>query len=125
MRGRNLITLLSIAAATFTNATIAKDRPELKNVSPEIRRWFEEMKSPTGSLCCSFADGHRTEYDIRQGQYWVPIDGEWQAVPPEVVINTPNPVGDAIVWYLQRNADEVAMHGQKWKIYCFVPADGV
>jgi len=124
MRPRNLITLLSIAAAAFTNASIAKDR-ELKNVRPEIRRWFEEMKSPTGSLCCSFADGHRTEYDMKQGQYWVPIDGEWHPVPPEAVINTPNPVGDAIVWYLPMNPEGLAVHGQKWKIFGFVPSGGV
>jgi hypothetical protein len=28
-------------------------------------------------LCCSYADGHRTGYDMRQDQYWVPIEGEW------------------------------------------------
>jgi hypothetical protein len=41
----------------------------------------KNMRSPKGILCCSYADGHRTGYDIRQGQYWVPIEGEWYPVP--------------------------------------------
>jgi hypothetical protein len=53
------------------------------------------MRSPKGIASCSYADGHRTGYDIRQGQYWVPIGGEWYPVPPEAVIKTENPVGPA------------------------------
>jgi hypothetical protein len=75
----------------------AMDRGQFKNVPHEMREWFEHMRSPKGILCCSYADGHRTGYDIRQGQYWVPIEGEWYPVPPEVVIKTENPVGEAIV----------------------------
>ena len=60
----------------------------------------ERLRSPDGVPCCSYADGHRTGYDMRQGQYWVPIEGEWYPVPPEAVIKTANPVGEAIVWYV-------------------------
>ncbi len=32
-----------------------------------IRAWFENMRSPNGIMCCSYADGHRTGYDMREG----------------------------------------------------------
>jgi hypothetical protein len=75
------------------------DRGQFANVPLEVREWFEHLQSPTGVPCCSYADGHRTGYDTRQDQYWVPIEGEWYPIPPEAVIKTPNPVGEAIVWY--------------------------
>ena len=74
--------------------------------------------------CCSYADGHRTGYDTRQDQYWVPIEGEWYPVPPEAVIKTANPVGEAIVWY-QLDYNDVISNGPKFRIVCFVPTDGV
>jgi tripartite-type tricarboxylate transporter receptor subunit TctC len=36
----------------------------------EVREWFEHLRSPNGEPCCSYADGHRTGYDMRQG--WQP-----------------------------------------------------
>jgi hypothetical protein len=79
------------------------------------------MRSPKGILCCSYADGHRTGYDIRQGQYWVPIDGDWYPVPPEVVIKTENPVGEAIVWYLLQSPDSGLLHSDFVQDYLLCP----
>jgi hypothetical protein len=65
---------------------------------------------------------------MRQGQFWVPIEGEWYPIPQEVVIKTANPVGEAIVWYQLLYADEypgVSPGGPKYRILCFVPSDGV
>src|SRR6516225_5809271 len=104
-----LIATLVFCAVSATAA--AMDRGQFENVPPEIREWFEHMRSPKGLLCCSYADGHRTGYDIRQGQYWVPIEGEWYPVPPEVVIKTENPVGEAIVWYLHQGGSEAGSEG--------------
>ena len=68
--------------------------------------------------------GHRTGYDIRQGQYWVPIEGEWYPVPPEAVIKTENPIGEAIVWY--QGAPEGDLPRRDWyRIICFVPSSDV
>ena len=103
----------------------AMDRGQFQNVPPEIREWFENMRSPKGIACCSYADGHRTGYDIRQGQYWVPIDGDWCPVPPEAVIKTENPVGEAIVWYLWQSPDSGLPHSELYKIICFVPSGDV
>ena len=55
-------------------------------------------------------------------QYWVPIEGEWYPVPPEAVIKTQNPVGEAIVWYL---GPEGEMPREQYRIICFVPSGDV
>jgi len=39
-----------------------------------FRAWFKGVRSPAGVLCCDISDGHRTEYDVRAGAYWVPIN---------------------------------------------------
>jgi hypothetical protein len=103
------------------------DRGQFANVPLEVREWFEHLQSPTGVPCCSYADGHRTGYDTRQDQYWVPIEGEWYPIPPEAVIKTPNPVGEAIVWYRLQSAEEypgAVSSDPKYRILCFVPSDG-
>jgi hypothetical protein len=114
--------------AFSATAAIAMDRGQFANVPPEVRQWFEHLRSPAGMLCCSYADGHRTGYDMRQDQYWVPIEGEWYPVPPEAVIKTANPVGEAIVWYQSVSTSEYNMvisTDPKYRIICFVPTDGV
>jgi hypothetical protein len=103
-------------------------REELKNVPRGVREAFEHMKAPNGRICCSYADGHRTDYDIRQGRYWVPIDGEWYPVPKRAVVRAENPIGEAIVWYLPQIGNEFAsgpMPEGKWIILCFLPAPDV
>ena len=57
----------------------------------------------------------------------MPIEGEWYPVPPETVIKTANPVGEAIVWYrdLSEYNDGVVSTDSKYRILCFVPTHGV
>jgi hypothetical protein len=118
---RSIATLMFCAVSA--TAAAAMDRGQFKDVPPAIREWFENMRSPKGIACCSYADGHRTGYDIRQGQYWVPIDGEWYPVPAEAVIKTENPVGEAIVWYLPVQGD--FRRNEQYRIICFVPSGDV
>lgn len=110
-------------AAALVGGAWAMDREELRNVPPQIRTWFESMRSPSGKLCCSYADGHRTEYDMRENSYWVPINEVWTQIPPEVVIHDQgNPFSEAVVWY-----NPIFENGQptgKHKILCFVPGGG-
>ena len=121
-KARPLIASLVFCAVSAT-AAIAMDRGQFANVPPEVREWFEHLRSPNGVPCCSYADGHRTGYDMRQGQYWVPIEGEWYPVPPEAVVKTANPVGEAIVWYQSTYAEALA--DPKYRVLCFIPSDGV
>ena len=120
---RSLLALTVVTALSLIGHAGAMDRAELKDVSPSVRQWFESMVSPSGKACCSYADGHRTEYEIRENAYWVPIDTVWTAVPPEAVImDKGNPFPEAVVWY------SPVIEGGKWtgrqKIICFVPGSG-
>jgi hypothetical protein len=110
------IIMLATLGALVTPA-LAVDRGQFTNVPDSVRAWFKNVRSPKGVPCCDVADGHRTDYDIRHDGYWVPIDGEWQAVPEEAVVrDAGNPVGEAIVWYTQYNG--------RTFIRCFVPGGG-
>lgn len=105
--------LLGIAGSAH-----AIDRGQFGELSDDVRAWFKRMKSPAGVPCCDVADGHRTAYDVRNGAYWVPIDGMWWQVPDKAVIrDAGNPVGEAVVWYVYHQGGIV--------ISCFVPADAV
>jgi hypothetical protein len=91
-----------------------------------LRSWFVQLARVLPQWIGGIhADGHRTGYDTRQGQYWVPIDGDWYPVPPEAVIKTENPVGEAIVWYLLQSPDSGLPHSELYKIICFVPSSDV
>ena len=54
---------------------------------------------------------------MREGKYWVPINGEWMKVPDEAVVeHEGNPTGDVVVW-------DVVLNGTVY-IRCFVPGGG-
>jgi hypothetical protein len=101
----------------FLRQALARDNGQFGNVPPEIRAWFKSVKSHAGVPCCDIADGHRTDYDMRESRYWVPINGQWMMVPPEAVVDdSGNPTGDAVVWYSESNGTVY--------IRCFVPGGG-
>jgi hypothetical protein len=114
------IGLAALIAATpvfVCTPVLAHDNGEYGNVPPHVRAWFRNVKSPTGIPCCDIADGHPTEYDMRENKYWVPINGEWMPVPSEAVVsNEGNPTGDAVVWY--------SIYNGSVYIRCFVPGGG-
>src|SRR6266853_514150 len=93
--------LLVLGALIFVSGTVrAVDRGQFENVPDDIRAWFKGVRSPAGVPCCDISDGHRTEYDVRAGAYWVPINGSWWRVPEKAIIrNAGNPLGEAVVWY--------------------------
>jgi hypothetical protein len=109
--------LLVFGALIVAPATVrAVDRGQFEDVPDDIRAWFKGVRSPSGIPCCDISDGHRTIYDVREGGYWVPIDGAWWRVPERAIVrNAGNPLGEAVVWY-------VSLRGNI-EIRCFVPAD--
>jgi hypothetical protein len=111
------IALLAVCCV-FGGAALAFDNGQYENVPADIRAWFKGVMAPNGVPCCDISDGHATEYDVRAGAYWVPIEGEWMQVPSHAIIrDRSNPVGQAVVWYVRHRGSIV--------ISCFVPADAV
>jgi hypothetical protein len=109
--------LLVFGALILASGTVrGVDRGQFEDVPDDTRAWFKGVRSPSGAVCCDISDGHRTIYDVREGGYWVPIDGAWWRVPETAVVrNAGNPLGEAVVWY-------VSLRGNI-EIRCFVPAD--
>ena len=78
MRGFVRIVLLA-CLPVLAGAAFAFDNGQYENVPPDIRAWFKGVMAPNGVPCCDISDGHRTDYDFREGAYWVPIEGQWMA----------------------------------------------
>jgi hypothetical protein len=81
----------------------ARDRGQFANATPELKAWFEGLKSGKGP-CCSDADGTAVsdvDWESGNGHYRVRLDGEWVDVPDEAVITQPNRVGRTMVWPLR------------------------
>ncbi len=112
------IALAAIVALALMTPVLARDNGQFSNVPPDIRAWFESVRSKNGIPCCDIGDGHRTDYDMRASHYYVPINGKWIQVPDDAVVeNYGNPTGDAVVWYTEFK-DAVI-------IRCFVPGPGL
>jgi hypothetical protein len=105
-----------LATVSVNIAVRAMDRGQFENVPDDVRKWFKSVISPKGIPCCDVTDGHRTDYDMREGAFWVPIEGEWMQVPESAVIrDAGNPVGEAVVWYVRHRGAII--------ISCFVPGN--
>jgi hypothetical protein len=94
----------------------ARDRGQFANVNPDLRAWFNALKSGKGP-CCSDADGSAisdADWESGNGHYRVRIDGEWVNVPDEAVITEPNRVGRTMVWPIRDGVGGLY-------IRCFMP----
>ena len=94
----------------------ARDRGQYANSPPELRAWFNALKSQKGP-CCSDADGSAisdADWESGNGHYRVRIDGEWVNVPDEAVITEPNRVGRTMVWPIRDGVGGLY-------IRCFMP----
>jgi len=98
-------TPLRIICAAFLMALVsplghARDRGQFGNSTPEMRAWFEGLRSGKGP-CCSDADGSAVsdvDWETHDGHYRVRIDDQWIDVPDEAVITEPNRIGRTMVW---------------------------
>ncbi len=94
----------------------ARDHGQFANASPELRAWFNALKSGKGP-CCSDADGSAisdADWESGNGHYRVRIDGAWVGVPDEAVITEPNRVGRTMVWPIRDGVGGLY-------IRCFMP----
>lgn len=87
-------------AALGALAGVAQAHPP-PDADMSLAPWFRSLKQPgTGMSCCSIADCRQTDVRVRNGQYQALVEGQWQPVPPNVVLRrTDNPTGRAVVCY--------------------------
>jgi len=94
------IGLAILLAALASDTGNARDRGLFANSNPELKAWFEGLRSGRGP-CCSDADGTAisdADWESGGGRYRVRIEGEWVDVPDDAVISEPNRVGRTMVW---------------------------
>jgi len=99
------ITGAVLLAMFATPHSQARDRGQYANSSPELKAWFEGLRSGKGP-CCSDADGTAisdADWESHDGHYRVRIPNnsgemEWVDVPDEAVITEPNKIGRTMVW---------------------------
>jgi hypothetical protein len=91
--------IVLIGAATVAGIGGALASPP-DNADPELAPWFQSLRAPNGSSCCSIADCRTTDYRTNGMGYEALIDGRWVTVPPERVLDhIANPTGRAVVCY--------------------------
>ncbi|WP_284419307.1 MULTISPECIES: hypothetical protein [unclassified Bradyrhizobium] len=109
------VTGAALLLALASSPSLGRDRGQYANSSPEMKAWFDGLRSGKGP-CCSDADGSAVsdvDWETKGGHYRVRIEGEWLDVPDEAVITEPNRVGRTMVW---------PMRGyQGLSIRCFMP----
>lgn len=119
------LTLLSFRVAVVILALLApvlspqsgqaRDRGQFASSSPELKAWFDSLRSGKGP-CCSDADGSAVsdvDWESNAGHYRVRIGGDWVDVPDEAVITQPNRVGRTMVWPMYYDGKTV--------VRCFMP----
>ena len=117
-RSAAAIAISALLAVSLSPTARARDDGRFQDAPEQIKTWFKSLKAPKGGApCCDVTDGHRTEYQVRGDTYWVPIDGKWYAIPPEIALrNSGNPTGEGVVFYYM-------MGGVAPIFICFVPND--
>ena len=104
-------------AAMLIVASEARDRGQFAKSTPEMKAWFESLKSGKGFLCCSDADGTAVsdvDWESKDGHYRVRLGGQWIDVPDDALVTVPNRVGRTMVWPMPM------IEGDTIKIRCFM-----
>ncbi len=115
LKPRFQVTGAALLIALSVPLALARDRGQFANTSPEMKAWFDGLRSGKGP-CCSDADGTAVsdvDWETRDGHYRVRLDGEWLDVPDDAVITEPNRVGRTMVWPIRGY--------QGISIRCFMP----
>jgi hypothetical protein len=95
---RILIALLLVIAIGFVAIKAASAHDHSR---PDLKPWFESLRSRAGAYCCDGSDYTRLEdvdWESRDGGYRVRIDGQWVDVPEGALVDGPNKAGVTMVW---------------------------
>jgi hypothetical protein len=107
--------IIIIGLAVLIVASEARDRGQFTKSTPEMKAWFDSLRSGRGP-CCSDADGAAVsdvDWESKDGHYRVRLGGEWIDVPDDALVTEPNRAGRTMVWPM--------FEGDAIKIRCFMP----
>lgn len=77
-----------------------------------LATWYKSLKTNSGNTCCDQSDCRPTPARITPDGWQVKIEGQWQDVPPEVILQRENLAGEPVAC--------VYFH----RILCFIPPAG-
>jgi hypothetical protein len=106
-----------ISLAMLVVDSEARDRGQFAKSTPEMKKWFDGLKSKIGS-CCSDADGTAlsdVDWESKDGHYRVRLNGQWIDVPDNALVTEPNLTGRTMIWLMPQ------IDGDTIKIRCFMP----
>jgi hypothetical protein len=113
--GAAVLATAALSLTALPQSVAARDRGQYAATSPELKSWFDSLRSGKGP-CCSDADGSAVsdvDWESSSGHYKVRLDGAWLDVPDDAVITGPNRVGRTMVWPMRGTAGV--------SIRCFMP----
>jgi hypothetical protein len=121
--------ILGAAFMVLTSVAAARDDGRYQNVDPTLKAWVKSLTDKKGNGCCDTADGYpaEVEWDNDTGHYRVRIaprndlKAEWYEVPEEAIIEKPNRLGYAMVWWYPSFLADGRLVA---KIRCFIPGAG-
>ena len=96
---------LSPAAAGDMSALMVRVRDNGQGTPasiPESKTWVESLKDHDGVGCCATADGtplQEPDWEMTANGYRVKVEGTWHEVPGRAVVNEPNRLRHAVVWF--------------------------
>jgi hypothetical protein len=108
------VAIFVLSTSAFSGA-FARDRGQFASSSPEMKSWFDSLRSERGP-CCSDADGSAVQdvdWETKDGRFRVRLEGAWIEVPDSAVIHQPNRVNRTMVWPI--------FHDHEIYIRCFMP----
>src|SRR5260370_26250521 len=80
-------------ALLLAAAVILVRDPTGKWAGDPLQPWFESLRNKLGLHCCAKADGHVLDdgdWDTKDNNYRVFLQGEWTVVPDDAVLSGPN-----------------------------------
>lgn len=84
---------------------------------PKISAWFSAQHNSQGQWCCDNSDGHAFYEAYKfdpNGDVEFDSDGKHYHLPAYMVLNSPNPTGSAVWWFMDvGDGSRVS--------YCFAP----
>ena len=119
---RLLLAALAALMLLVSTPSPARDNGQYAQADPAIRKWIKGLTDKKGVGCCDMADGYPAEvdWDTDTGKYRVRIEGAWYVVPDDAVLDGPNRLGYAVVWWWAQWSDNEMTP----QIRCFLPGAG-
>jgi hypothetical protein len=114
-RVRGIFFSIALSLSFFPGLALTRDL-DGKYANSPFKQWFDSLASRRGP-CCSVADGQSVEdvdWDTKNGQYRVRLDGQWIEVPADALVTVPNKFGPAVVWLYKD-------YEGKTQTRCFIP----